>query len=138
MATVNSPVLNPPDYDNIRWPASQSTGLRVPLEQAPATLDIKKLSNVNIGTQGSSNSVTLVAGQTLASELVVTNTVSSTTAGTVVFPVAFPGHMFIVYNNTSSGCTFVVKGQTGISVGSGKRAVLVCESIDIARASADV
>lgn len=126
----------PPDYDNVRWPGGD--GLRVPQEAAPATLTVKKLSNVNIGTQGSANSVTLFPSQSQSSELVVTNSVSSTTAATVVFPGAFPGHIFVAYNNTASGCTFKVVGQTGISVGSGKRAVLVIESTDVARASADV
>lgn len=126
----------PPDYGNARWPGVD--GLRVPQEAAPATLAIKKLSAVNIGTQGSANSVTLYPGQSQSSELVVTNTVSSTTAATVVFPGAFPGHIFVASNQTASGCTFKVVGQTGISVGSGKRAVLVCETVDIARASADV
>lgn len=129
-------VPSPPDYDNVRQGGPD--GLRIPQEQGKATYAIKKLSNVDIGTQGSSSSVTLISSQTLSSELVVTNSVSSTVAATVNFPGAFPGHMFVVFNNTASGCTFKVAGQTGISVGSGKRAVLVCESVDIARAAADV
>jgi|SRR6185437_1310609 len=126
---------NPPDYDNVRWPGAD--GLRVPQEVSPATLAVKKLSNVNIGTQGASSSVTLYPSQCLASELVITNTVNSTVAASVVFPGAFPGHIFVASNQTASGCTFKVVGQTGVSVGSGKRAVLVCESVDIARAAAD-
>lgn len=126
---------NPPDYDNVRWGGPD--GLRVPQEAGKATLAIKKLSNVNVGTQGAANSVTLLPDQALASELVITNSVSSTTASTVSFPGAFPGHLFVAFNNTASGCTVKVVGQTGISVGSGKRAVLVCEAVDIARAAAD-
>ena len=126
---------NPPDYDNVRWPGAD--GLRVPQEMAPSTLAVKKNNAIDIGTQGSGNSITLAPNQALSSELVITNTVSSTTAATVNWPAAFPGLIFVAYNNTASGCTFKVTGKTGVSVGSGKRAVLVCETTDIARAAAD-
>ena len=119
-----------PDYANERWPGSG--GLRVPQEVAPATLGVKKL--VTIDLTKTPSPYTLPPTATLASELVVTN---SSVAATVTFPAAFPGHEFVAFNNSSSGCTFVVKGQTGVSVGSGKRAILVCETVDIARVTAD-
>lgn len=119
-----------PDYANERWPGSG--GLRVPQEVAPATLAVKKLVTIDFSKVASPYALPPTA--TLASELVVG---SSATASIVTFPAAFPGHIFVAFNNSSSGCTFKVAGQTGISVGVGKRAVLVCESADIARVTAD-
>lgn len=119
-----------PDYANERWPGSG--GLRVPQEVAPATLAVKKLVTLDFSKVVSP--YTLPPTQALASELIVG---TSTVATIVTFPAAFPGHIFVAYNSSSSGCTFKVNAQTGVSVGSGKRAVLVCESVDIARVTAD-
>lgn len=119
-----------PDYANERWPGSG--GLRVPQEVAPATLAVKKL--VTLDFSKLTSPYTLPGTQTLASEIVVG---SSAAATIVTFPAAFPGHSFVVFNNSSSGCTFKVASQTGVSVGSGKRAILVCESVDVARVTAD-
>lgn len=120
-----------PNYANERWPGAG--GLRVPQEMNDATLAVEKL--VTLDFSKLTSPYTLASTQTLASEIVVG---SSATASIVTFPAAFPGHAFVAYNNSSSGCTFLVKGQTGVSVGSGKRAILVVETVDVARVTSDV
>lgn len=123
---------SPPDYDNIRQGGPD--GLRIPQEQGKATYAVKKLVTVNLGTEGSGNVYTLLPSETLSSEVIVTN---GSGAATVKWPGAFPGHVFVAYNNSGATCTFQVTGQTGVAVATGKRAVLVCESTDIARVTAD-
>ena len=119
-----------PNYDNVQWPGSD--GLRVPQEMAPATLVVRAPVALTLPSAGAT--VTLSPNQSQPSEIIVTG---ATVASTVVFPGAFNGMSFVAYNNSSSGCTFKVTGQTGISVGSAKRAILVCEAADIARVTAD-
>lgn len=126
----------PPDYDNIRWGGTPSTGLRVPQENGPATLALKKLVAINVGGAGSTNTVNLLANQTLGSEYVVTNAGSGAT--TIVWPGAFPGLLFVVYNNSGQALTLEVTGQTGIAGPvNGTRAFFVCEAANIARVSGD-
>lgn len=122
--------VTPPDYDNIRQGGPD--GIRIPQEQGKCTYAIKKLVTVNLTT--SASPYTLAPSETLASEVITT---SATAASSVVWPGAFPGHLFAVYNNSGSTVTFKVTGQTGVAVATGKHAVLVCESTDIARVTAD-
>lgn len=123
---------SPPDWGNVRWPGSG--GLRVPTEMAPASLGVKKLNSVNIGTQGVANVVTLLDNQCSSSYLIVTN---ASGAATINWPAAFPGLNVVVYNNSGQNVTFKVAGQVGVLVANGKRALLMCEQVDIARVTAD-
>jgi hypothetical protein len=123
---------SPPDYDNVRQGGPD--GLRIPQEQGKATYAIKKLTSIDIGKVGSSNVYTLTPDQTLSSEIIVTD---ASAAATVKWPGAFPGYVFVAYNNSGQSCTFQVTGQTGVQIANGKRAVLVCEATDIARVTAD-
>lgn len=124
----------PPDYDNVRQ--GGPNGLRIPQEQGKATYAIKKLVSISLGGAGSTNTVNLTPDQTLASEYVVTNAGSGAT--TLVWPGAFPGHAFVVYNNSGQALTLEVTGQSGISgPANGTRALFVCESGNIARVSSD-
>lgn len=122
-----------PDYSNIRMGGPK--GLRIPAEGGPATFTLKKLVSINIGGVGSTNTVTLTPAQALGSEIILTNAGSGAT--TVVFTGALPGHIFVVFNNSGQAATFKVLGQTGISVATAKRAILIIESADVARVTAD-
>lgn len=123
-----------PDYDNIRYGGPD--GIRYPAEQGKATFAVKKLVSINVGGAGSTNTVNLTPDQTLGSEYVVTNAGSGAT--TIVWPAAFPGHVFVVYNNSGQALTLEVTGQSGITgPANGTRAVFVDESANIARVSAD-
>jgi hypothetical protein len=93
------------------------------------------LAAINVGGAGTTNSITLTPAQAAASEIVVTNAGSGAT--TINFPGADPGSPFVVFNDSGQACTFKVVGQTGVSVANGKRALLVSESTDIARVTAD-
>lgn len=124
-----------PDWDNVRWGGSQSNGLRVPQEMAPATLTIKKILTVNVGGAGSTNTVALQANQCLASYLIVTNAGSG--ASTLTWPAAFPGYVVVVYNNSGQNAIFEVTGQAGITVANTKRAILVCDATTFQRVTAD-
>lgn len=124
---------SPPDYDNVRWPGAD--GLRVPQEAAPATLLVKKLVTIALGAIGAATTVNLTPQQTGASEIIVT--ASGAFAVTLVLPGAFPGHPYILFNNTANNVTLKVTGQAGVTVATTKRALLVCESADIARVTPD-
>lgn len=123
----------PPNYDDVRWPAKD--GLRVPQEAGAATLDVSLLVTIALGALTAAASVTLNSAQTAASELVVTG--SGAFATTLILPTAFPGSSYILFNNTANTVTLMVAGQTGVTVASGKRALLVCEATDVARVTAD-
>jgi len=126
-----------PNYDNVRWPGSPSTGLRVPQEQAPATLAVINQANINVGGSGSTNTVNLLPTQTLATELVVTNAGSGAT--TLVWPAAFPGFVFSVYNNSGQALNLEVTGQSAITgPANGTRAMFVIESANVARLTPDI
>lgn len=122
-----------PNYDNVRWPGADS--LRIPTEAGSASLEVCSYVPINVGGAGSTNAITLTPAQAAASEIVVTNAGSGAT--TINFPAAVPGSIFVVYNNSGQACTFKVIGQTGVSVANAKHALLVCESTDIARVTAD-
>lgn len=124
-----------PFYDNVQWPAAD--GIRVPTEViGVANIDptLALVYSVTHDYAAAHADWTLAPHETAASELVVKN---SNSASNAILPAANPGKPYIVFNNTTSGVTFKVTGQTGVSVGSGKRAILVCESTDIARVTAD-
>lgn len=124
---------SPPYYDNVRMGGPD--GLRIPQEANQATFAIEKLVSIDVGGAGVTNTVNLTPDQCLASEVIVTDAGSGAT--TVVWPGAFPGHVFVVYNHSGQAVTFKVTGKTGISVADTKRALLVCEAADIARVTAD-
>jgi hypothetical protein len=124
---------SPPDYDNVRMIGPQ--GLRIPTEQGKATFALKYHVALNVGGAGVTNTINLPVNQTLGSDYVVTNAGSGAT--TVVWPGSFPGHFFVVYNNSGQACTFKVTGQNGISVANSMHAILVDNGTDIARVTAD-
>ena len=124
----------PPDYDDVRL--GGPSGLRYPLEQGKATFALKKQVSIDVGGAGSTNTVTLTAMQSLGSEYVITDAGSGAT--TIVWPGAFPGLLFAVYNNSGQALTLEVTGQSGIAgPANGTRAFFVCEAANIARVTAD-
>ena len=133
-------VLTAPNYDNVQWPAGG--GFRIPTEaigtggagKNAGTVDIQSLITLNFG--GAHAAKTLTAAQTVASVILCTN--ADATATTVTFPAAQPGKVFVVNNTSTSAITFLVTGQTGIAVATGKSATLYFNATDVARASADV
>jgi len=141
MAVVNPP--QPPDYDNIRW-AGKNTP-RVPVEIGPCTLVTKTQKKIDRGSSSSTVTLELVPysndtyGAAEASVIEVDNASTGTGATILEIPGAFPGHYYVLYNNTGQGKTVTlrVKGQTGIAVADGAVALLYCNSTDIARVSQD-
>ena len=125
----------PPDYSNIRWGGPK--GGRIPQEIFPATFLMKKETDINVGGAGTTNSINLDPSQTQSSYYTVTNAGSGAT--TINWPGVFPGINFTVFNNSGQNVTFKVTGKTGITVATGKRAILVMDSVagDIARVTAD-
>jgi hypothetical protein len=130
-----------PNYDGVLLPGSG--GIRIPTEvygSVPGgpggTMALIKQVTIAMGVLGAAGSATLTPPQTQASEIVVTG--SGAFATTINLPAAFPGQVYVLYNNTANTVTLKVLGQTGITVATTKRAVLVCEATDVARASADV
>jgi hypothetical protein len=128
----------PPNYDNVQWPGAD--GIRVPTEvigssgagTSGGTLALTKQVTHNYGATAAAWN--LSAAETQASHYIVTN---ASGAAQAVFPGAFPGKRFSVFNNSGQTITFLVTGQTGVAVLTAKRAILVCESTDIARVTAD-
>lgn len=123
----------PPDYDNVRWGGPD--GLRVPQEGGKATFAIKKLTTIALGAITAATAITLTPDQALSSEIIVTAT--GIFAVTLNLAGAIPGHPYIVYNNGAGTLTLKVTGQTGVTVATTKRALLVCEATDVARVTAD-
>lgn len=129
---------SPPNYDNVQWPGAD--GIRVPTEVCGSngaatpggTLALVK--QVSHSFASAAADWNLNANETQASHYIVT---SASGAANVVFPGAFPGKRFSVYNDSGQAITFLVAGQTGIVVANTKRAILVCETTDIARVTAD-
>jgi hypothetical protein len=115
------------------WPGSG--GLRVPQEAGGVTLDVISLVTIALGAIGVATAVNLTPAQSNASEIIVT--ASGAFAVTLNLPAAFPGSHYILYNNTANNVILKVTGQTGVTVATGKRAILVCESTDVARVTAD-
>lgn len=129
-----NPVSSPPAYANVRWPGSG--GLRIPQEMAPATMAVDHEIDINVGTQGSSNVVTVTSNQVRAKYYSITN---ASGAATINWPVVFPGVVFAVSNQSGQAVTFKVAGKTGIVVASTKRAFLAMDSVagDIVRMTPD-
>ena len=121
-----------PDYDNVRMGGPD--GLRIPQEAGKATFALKQEVTV---TGAGSSTYTLQASEINASYLVVTKMGSATSV--VSLPAATPGKVYVFKNSTgsSSACTFKVTGQSGIAVGDGSHAVLVCGAADIVRVTPD-
>lgn len=122
-----------PNYDNVRMGGPD--GLRIPQEAGSATFDVSLLGTIPMGVLTAATSLTLAPPNTSASELVVTG--SGAFATTLNLPTSFPGSFYILFNNTANTVTLKVLGQTGVTVASGKRALLVCEATDVARVTAD-
>jgi hypothetical protein len=128
----------PPNYDNVQWPGGD--GIRVPTEvfgsKGPATpggtLALVKQVKHDFGA--AAVAWNLNPAETQASHYIVSN---ASGAANVVFPGAFPGKRFSVFNTSGATITFLVTGQTGVAVATAKRAILVCEDTDIARVTAD-
>lgn len=129
---------NAPTYDGVGWPAGD--GIRVPTEvfgtKGAATLNgTLKLHRTASHDYGAAHADwTLLPGDTQASYITVTD---ASQAANAVWPAAFNGHVYVVYNNSGFNITFKVTGQTGITVANGKRAILVCDGTDIQRVTAD-
>lgn len=129
-----------PNYDNVMLPGAD--GIRIPTEvcgvDGPAknggTMTIQRLISLDFG--GAHAGKTLNAPQSAASVILCTN--ADATATTVTFPASQPGKIFVVNNTSTSAITFLVTGQTGIQVATGKSATLYMNATDVARASADV
>jgi hypothetical protein len=122
-----------PNYENVLWPGSG--GLRVPTEAGSAAIEVISLATIALGAISVATAVTLTPAQSNASEIIVT--ASGAFAVTLNLPAAFPGSNYILFNNTANNVTLKVTGQTGVTVATGKRALLVCESTDVARVTAD-
>lgn len=124
-----------PNYSGVMMPGSG--GIRIPTEVlgSGGTMALTKQVTIAMGVLGATASVTLAPSQTAASEIVVTG--SGAFATTLNLPAAFPGSVYVLYNNTANNVTLKVTGQTGIVVATGKRAILVGEATDIARVTAD-
>ena len=125
----------PPNYDNVRMGGPD--GLRIPQEAGVADFAVNKLVTIALGALSADNATTLTPDQCQASEIIVT----ASGAHNVVLslPGAFPGHLYTVFASVATGQTVTLKvtGQTGVAVASAKRAILICESTDIARVTAD-
>jgi len=127
-----------PNYDNVMMPGGD--GIRIPTEvygsggagTPGGTMALVKQVSHSYGS-GTAD-WTLSASETAASHYITTSAGGAVNA---IFPAAFPGKRFSVYNNAGANVTYKVTGQTGVAVGTGKRAILVCESTDIARVTAD-
>ena len=131
----------PPNYDDVLMPGAG--GIRIPTEvfgtggagNPGGTMDVVKPITIAMGVLGAAASVTLTPDQTAASYITVTG--SGAFATTINLPGAFPGSPYILYNNTANNVIFKVTGKTGITVATGKRAILICEATDVARVTAD-
>jgi hypothetical protein len=68
----------------------------------------------------------------------VTSSVSLTATRQFILP-NVSGYQWIVFNNTTGAqsITFVVSGQTGVTVANGKRAIVYCNATDIVRVTPD-
>jgi len=127
-----------PSYDNVQYPAMG--GIRVPTEvygssgpgKAGGSFKLNKTATHDFGAAHAD--YTLQPAETQASEIITTN---ASQAANIIWPAAFPGHSYIIYNNSGFTITFKVTGQTGVAVANGKRCILVCESTDIQRVTAD-
>src|SRR5271157_5560230 len=102
----------PPDYDNIRWGGPK--GVRLPQEVFPATMAVKKETNIDIGGAGSTNTINLDSSQVMSSYYSLKNAGSGAT--TVVWPAVIPGWNFTVFNTSGQNITFKITGKTGITV----------------------
>jgi len=121
-----------PFYDNIRKGGPE--GIREPMESQNSTYKTYKTVNHSYGT-GHSDWV-LTSNEQAGSFFDVTGTTDATGAK-AIFPGADPGRSMVVFNETAQAITFLVSGQTGIAVASGKKAVLIFGATDILRVTAD-
>lgn len=126
---------SPPYYDNRRWGGPR--GLRIPQEAFPATIDLVKETDINVGGAGSTNTVNLSLDQIRSSYYTLTNAGSG--ASTVVWPAVLPGLVVTVYNNSGQSSVWKVAGATGITVADAKIATLVMDLVlgDLKRVTAD-
>lgn len=120
-----------PLYDDVRW---WRPGLRIPREAQGGTVGVRQQITVN---GGGASTYTLQSTEVNASSLIITN--MGSTSSVVSLPAAIPGAVYAVKNSTGSGssCTFKVTGQTGTAVTDGSHAILVCNSTDIERWTAN-
>ena len=87
-----------PDYDTVRWPGAD--GLRVPQEMAPATLMVKKETDL-----GSISGTVIVApNQALSSFITATPTANAT----LQYPVVIPGLPIVISNLAVATYTLTV------------------------------
>lgn len=111
MAVASPP--SPPNYDNIRWAGKQTP--RIPVEIGGGTIYLTSLKQIDRGSGSTTATFNLVPyerdtlGAAEASMIEVDNAGSGTGATVLVLPGAFPGHIYIVYNNTGQGQTVTLK-----------------------------
>ena len=126
-------------YDNVLQPGAG--GIRIPTEVFGSggagvpggTMKLDKLVSHSYGSAAAD--WTLNPAETQGSHYVVT---SASGAANAIFPYLFPGKVFSVYNGSGQAITFkVTGGGGGIAIANTKRAILVMESTDIARVTAD-
>lgn len=124
-----------PYYENVLWPGGD--GFRVPTNAIGVAGSVSTLSLVRYHTHdyGAAAADWLIspAGQE-SSYIVVTN---ASGAANAVWPAAYPGQIYAVFNNSGQAITFKVTGQSGVAVANGKRAFLVMGTADLARMTAD-
>jgi len=125
---------SPPDYDNVRMGGPD--GIRIPQEMGKCTFGIQEEVDINVGTLGVANVVTLQANQLRPSYMYVTN---ASAAATIKWPAVLPGLVFTVSNQSGEAVTFMVTGETGVQVASTKHAILAMDNTagDIVRVTAD-
>lgn len=92
-------------------------------------------STFTVTTKDVTNDVTMTKQEQADTGVLV---LSATGTGKIVsFPEAKQGHVLIVRNLGANSCYVKVTGQTGVSVGAGKAAILECTGTDYVRITAD-
>jgi hypothetical protein len=100
---------------------------------------IQSISSTRIVRQLTSDAdYTAVQSDYQAKIIEVTSSVSLTATRNFFLP-NVSAYQWIVYNNTTGAqsLTFVVSGQTGVTVANGKRAIVYCNGTDIVRVTPD-
>lgn len=124
-----------PYYDNVLWPGGG--GIRVPnnasgIAGTVSSMDLVRYNTHDYGATATDWLIT-PAGQE-SSYMVAIN---ASGAANAIFPAAYPGKVYAVFNNSGFAITFKVAGQVGVVVATGKRAFLVMGTTDLARMTAD-